>query len=226
MIKVTFDSECANQAENIKCIIKKSHLTNIEQNLEFNINKDNILFLNHENSPPSRVEVTEIKNTKDGSLMYRVFPKKNAKILDCTGGFGTDAIGLSKLGYQVTMIEENPLIISMLKDFFDRNKDIKITLKYGNSLDYMRLKPDDFDFIFIDTMFKKVKNKSKSRKEIEILQNICRERISRFNLIKEALERSCRRIVVKESSNSLLKYDFDYSIKTKLVRYNILRGRI
>tara|TARA_Y100000766_G_C18298749_1_gene315240 strand:- start:187 stop:468 length:282 start_codon:yes stop_codon:yes gene_type:complete len=91
-------------------------------------------------------------------------------------------------------------------------------------MDYLRLTPDAFDFIFIDTMFKKVKNKSKSKKEMEILQYICRERISRFNLIKEALNKACKRIIIKESLNSIFKYDFDYSIKTKLVRYNILKG--
>ncbi len=226
MIKVTFDDECAAQGKNIKNIIDQSHLANIQQNLEFNININNILFLNHDNKPLSKTMITESINTKDSSLIYKLFPKKNAKILDCTGGFGRDAIEFSKLGYKVTMIEENPLVISMLKNFFDKNKKIKITLRYGNSLDFLRLKSNIFDYIFIDTMFNKEKNKSKSKKEIEILQYICKEKISRFNLIKEALKASSKRIIIKESLKSLFKYDFDYSIKTKLVRYNILKGNV
>ena len=226
MIKITFDNECACQGKNIRNIIEKSHLANIEQSLELNINKDNILFLNYETTPPSKVEITETEYSKDQSLIYKLFPKKNAKILDCTGGFGRDAIEFAKLGYRVTMIEENPIVVFMLKYFFNKNKNINITLKCGNSMDYLRLTPDTFDFIYIDTMFKKVKNKSKSKKEMEILQYICKERVSRFNLIKEAFNKACKRIIIKESSNSIFKYDFDYSIKTKLVRYNILKGNI
>ena len=224
MIKVTFDDECAGEGKNVRDIIDQSHLASTRQDLEFNINKDNIVFLNHETTPPSKTMITETDDTKDSSLIYKLFPEKNTKILDCTGGFGNDAMAFSKLGYKVTIIEENPLVVSMLKDFFDKNEKIKVILKYGNSLDYLRLKPDSFDYIFIDTMFKKEKNKSKSKKEIEILQYICREKISRFNLIKEAVKKSCRRIIIKESPKSLVKYDFDYSIKTKLIRYNIIKG--
>ena len=226
MIKVTFDNECANKGKNIENIIDQSHLSSVRQNLELNINKNNIFFLNYEFSPPSKVQMTENGDTRDKSLIYRLFPKKNAKILDCTGGFGKDAMKFSKLGYKVTMIEENPLIVSMLKDFFDKNKKISINLMYGNAFDYMRLHADTFDYIYIDTLFKKAKNKSKSKKGVEILQYICKERISRSNLIKQAVKQSCRRIIIKESTYSLLKYDFDYSIKTKLVRYNILKGNI
>ena len=226
MIKVTFDNECANKAKNIENIIDQSHLSSVRQNLELNINKNNIFFLNYEFSPPSKVQMTENGDTRDKSLIYRLFPKKNAKILDCTGGFGKDAMKFSKLGYKVTMIEENPLIVSMLKDFFDKNKKISINLMYGNAFDYMRLHADTFDYIYIDTLFKKAKNKSKSKKGVEILQYICKERIIRSNLIKQAVKQSCRRIIIKESTYSLLKYDFDYTIKTKLVRYNILKGNI
>mgnify|MGYP001286005635 CR=1 FL=1 len=224
MIKVTFDNECADQGQNIKNIIDQSHLANIEQDLELSINLKNISFLNYETSPPSKVQITETENIKGSSLIYKLFPEKNARILDCTGGFGKDALEFSKLGYKVTMIEENPLVISMLRNFFDNNKKINITLKYGNSLDYLRLSPNTFDYIFIDSMFKKIKNKSKPKKKMEILQYICKERICRFNLIKEALNCSCKRIVIKESLNSSLKYNYDYSIATKLVRYNILKG--
>ena len=226
MIKVTFDTECTDKGKNIKNIIDKSHLSDVRQKLEFNINKNNIFFLNHQVSPPSKIQMSENEDIRNRSLIFKLFPKKNTKILDCTGGFGRDAMIFSKLGYKVTMIEENPIVVSMLRNFLNKNKEIPINLLHGNAFDYMRLNPTTFDYIYIDTLFKKAKNKSKSKKGIEILQYICRERISRFNLIKEAVKHSCSRIIIKESLNSLFKYDFDYSIKTRLVRYNILKGDI
>ena len=226
MIKVVFDYKCTKEGENLKNIIHHSHLADVTQNIEILLSENAMYFLNHETNPPSKIELKEMKNAKSNDLVYKLFPKKNSSILDCTGGFGRDAIEFSKLGYKVTMIEENPLVLMAVKKFLDKYDKPNLRLIYGNSLDYLRMKSDSFDYIYIDTMFKKSKNKSKSKKDLELLQYLCREKITRFNLIREAKKNLCERIVIKDSSSSLLKYDSDYSIKTKLIRYNILKGNI
>ena len=43
-------------------------------------------------------------------------------ILDCTGGFARDAAILASLGNNITLIERDPLIMSLL---IDANKKIK-----------------------------------------------------------------------------------------------------
>ncbi len=226
MIKVVFDYKCTKEGENLKNIIHHSHLADVTQNIEILLSENAMYFLNHETNPPSKIELKEMKNAKSNDLVYKLFPKKNSSILDCTGGFGRDAIEFSKLGYKVTMIEENPLVLMAVKKFLDKYDKPNLRLIYGNSLDYLRMKSDSFDYIYIDSMFKKSKNKSKSKKDLELLQYLCREKITRFNLIREARKNLCERIVIKDSSSSLLKYDSDYSIKTKLIRYNILKGNI
>ena len=226
MIKVVFDYKCTKEGENLKNIIDHSHLADVIQNIEVLLSENAMYFLNHETNPPSKIELKEIKNAKSNDLVYKLFPKKNSSILDCTGGFGRDAIEFSKLGYKVTMIEENPLILMAVKKFLDNYDKPNLRLIYGNSLDYLRMKSDSFDYIYIDSMFKKSKNKSKSKKDLELLQYLCKEKITRFNLIREAKKNPCERIVIKDSSSSLFKYDSDYSIKTKLIRYNILKGNI
>ena len=226
MIKVVFDYKCTKEGENLKNIIHHSHLADVTQNIEILLSENAMYFLNHETNPPSKIELKEMKNAKSNDLVFKLFPKKNSSILDCTGGFGRDAIEFSKLGYKVTMIEENPLVLMAVKKFLDKYDKPNLRLIYGNSLDYLRMKSDSFDYIYIDSMFKKSKNKSKSKKDLELLQYLCREKITRFNLIREAKKNLCERIVIKDSSSSLLKYDSDYSIKTKLIRYNILKGNI
>ena len=226
MIKVVFDDKCAKEGENLKNTIHNSHLANVIQNIDVVLSENAMCFLNHETNPPSKIELKEIKNAKSNDLVYKLFPKRNSSILDCTGGFGRDAIEFSKLGYKVTMIEENPLIIMAVKKFLDKYDKANLRLMYGNSLDYLRMKSNYFDYIYIDSMFKKSKNKSKSKKDLELLQYLCREKITRFNLVKQATKNLCERIVIKDSLSSLLKYDSDYSIKTKLIRYNILKGNI
>ena len=45
--------------------------------------------------------------------LNKIFKAKNLSILDCTGGFARDAAILASLGNNVTLIERNPLIMSL-----------------------------------------------------------------------------------------------------------------
>ena len=48
--------------------------------------------------------------------LKNIFKTKNLNILDCTGGFARDAAILASLGNEVTLVERNPLIMSLLVD--------------------------------------------------------------------------------------------------------------
>ena len=54
--------------------------------------------------------------------LNKIFKAKNSSILDCTGGFARDAAILASLGNYVTLIERNPLIMSLLVDAREKIK--------------------------------------------------------------------------------------------------------
>ena len=71
--------------------------------------------------------------------LNKIFKTNNLNILDCTGGFARDAAILASLGNNVTLIERNPIIMSLLVDAREKIKsdDIrsifsKITSRFGN----------------------------------------------------------------------------------------------
>ena len=77
--------------------------------------------------------------------LSKIFKARNSSILDCTGGFARDAAILASLGNNVTLIERNALIMSLLVDAREKIKidDIrnifsKIKIRLGNCLDFIR----------------------------------------------------------------------------------------
>ena len=92
--------------------------------------------------------------------LNKIFKTNNLNILDCTGGFARDAAILASLGNNVTLIERNPIIMSLLVDAREKIKsdDIrsifsKITSRFGNCIDFIRNTNKHFDYIYFDFMF-------------------------------------------------------------------------
>ncbi len=74
-------------------------------------------------------------------------------------------------------------------------------------------------------MFDKTKDKSLSSKNDEILKIISLSEENKNRLVKLAIKKSKKRVVVKEpkhSSSNIINADFN--IKTKLINYNIYNG--
>ena len=87
----------------------------------------------------------ENNNFKDNNNFKKIFKKKGASILDCTAGLGRDGFTLASNGFNVTMIEKNPIIVLLLKNglqrFIQKTKNQnKLSLLYGDSYDYLNLK--------------------------------------------------------------------------------------
>ena len=76
-------------------------------------------------------------------------------------------------------------------------------------------------------MFNKTKDKALSSKVEETLKLITDDRKNRFYLLKLARERCKYKVVVKNlrSSYSIIDVNPDYSIKTKLLRYDVFLGK-
>lgn len=75
-------------------------------------------------------------------ILSKILKKDQLMILDCTGGFARDSAIISSLGNNVTMIEENLIVMRILKDAMRRiqNGEIKrifkrITTKLGSCLE-------------------------------------------------------------------------------------------
>lgn len=120
-------------------------------------------------------------DTKQNSNNVEQVPaEKNSlnglNILDGSAGLGVDSFLLAKAGATIKLIEKNPIVYTLLKDGFDRIKEINNSdvkdivsrmelLERGDCYDYMNKisqNNDNFpDIVYLDLMQHQKKKRSK-----------------------------------------------------------------
>ena len=166
--------------------------------------------------------------------LNKIFKTKNLNILDCTGGFAKDAAILSSLGNEVTLIERNPLIMSLLVDANEKIKSdnirsifSRIKIRFGNCIDFVRNTNKHFDYIYFDFMFNVNKSALPSKNE-QFLRKIVKNDINEnVDIIQETIQRVKSKIIIKEhiSSNDYNNFDIINTYKGKTVKYHLLEGK-
>ena len=166
--------------------------------------------------------------------LNKIFKAKNSSILDCTGGFARDAAVLASLGNNVTLIDRNPLIMSLLVDAREKIKsdDIRyifsrIKIRFGNCIEFIRNTCKHFDYLYFDFMFNINKSALPSKNEQflrEIVKNDINENV---DIIHETIQRVRSKIIIKEhiSSNDYDNFDIINTYKGKTVKYHLLKGK-
>ena len=166
--------------------------------------------------------------------LNKIFKAKNLSILDCTGGFARDAAVLASLGNNVTLIERNPLIMSLLVEAREKIKsdDIRyifsrIKIRFGNCIEFIRNTNKHFDYIYFDFMFNINKSALPSKNE-QFLREIVKNDIDEnVDIIQETIHRVKSKIIIKEhiSSNDYDNFDIINTYKGKTVKYHLLEGK-
>ena len=153
-------------------------------------------------------------------------------VLDLTAGWGIDSFILAQHGKQVTMLEQNPLITSILSASLDaaekhsRTKQAvgRIDLETCNSHDYLRSLDSHriFDCIYIDPMFPERKSGAKPAKEMQLLQKLT-ENLDVLSCFELALQKAANRVVVKRpaKAETLTQRIPDLTYREKTVRFDV-----
>jgi hypothetical protein len=179
-------------------------------------------------------EYEKIFSQSNKHILKRIVKKKGLNILDCTGGFARDSAIISSLGNNVTLIENSPVIMRVLKDAISRinsttmkNIFSNITTKFGDCIDFIRTTNRKYDYIYFDFMFNVNKSALPSKKE-QFLRKIVHNNVHRNqNIIHEVLQRVGCKVIIKEhaKSNDYKHLDIINTYKEKVVKYHLLEGR-
>ena len=174
-----------------------------------------------------------LKDSKKHQL-NKIVKTKNLNILDCTGGFARDAAILASLGNEVTLVEQNPIIMSLLVDArgkieSDEIRSIfrRIKSKFGNCIDFIRNTDKHFDYIYFDFMFNTNKSALPSKNE-QFLRKIVKNDINEnIDIIHETVQRVMGKIIIKEhiTSNDYDNFDIINTYKGKTVKYHLLQDK-
>ena len=212
-------------------------LNNLSENVFIKVTDKGYLLVSRESKMTFLLDLDEYENIikqNKNHIINKIFKKNNSKVLDCTGGFARDSAIISSLGNSVTMIEQNPFIMKVLRDAVCRikNNNIgvifkKITSRLGNCLDYIKTTNKVFDYIYFDFMFNISKSALPSKRE-QFLRMITNNDIDvNRDIIKEVLQRVGCKVIIKEhiKSNDYQHLDIINTYKEKVVKYHLLQGK-
>lgn len=133
-------------------------------------------------------------------------------VIDATAGFGRDAFVLAHLGCELTLVERNPLIATLLSDALIRavnNSEIasiisRMKLVNQDSVSYLQqLATIDYpDVIYMDPMYPGRDKTALVKKEMQLLHQLAGPDIDSEQLLTSALTTAKKRVVVKRPKSA------------------------
>ncbi|RKZ80387.1 MAG: 16S rRNA methyltransferase [Gammaproteobacteria bacterium] len=154
-------------------------------------------------------------------------------IIDATAGFGRDAFVLANLGCQITLIERNPLIATLIKDALIRAEDDhdisdvikRMSLMNTNAIDYLSNLKDKHrpDIVYIDPMYPSRDKSALVKKDMRLLHQLAGPDTDSEQLLTTARKTALKRVIVKrpKSAPFVGGQEPDTSIESKNTRYDI-----
>lgn len=157
-------------------------------------------------------------------------------VLDATAGLGRDAFVLATLGCQVTLIERQPIIATLLEDGLMRAMlDVEISfiiqrmkLLKGSAIDLMKNWSEEIpQVIYLDPMFPHRDKSALVKKEMRLFRPLVGDDLDASSLLEEALALASHRVVVKRSRKAPAVEGIapNYSLEGKSSRYDIYAKR-
>lgn len=172
--------------------------------------------------------------TRTELLAKAIGIKKTDKftVIDATAGLGQDALVLAKLGCQVKLLERSPIIFALLQDglqrFLTQEKDAKnfaIELLHTDAKSYLNVLDENHfpEIIYVDPMFPERQHSALARKTMCLLRHVVGDDLDAEALLKIALTRAKKRVVVKRPRLAPYLDDKkpDFSIKGKQQRLDV-----
>lgn len=124
----------------------------------------------------------------------------NGELLDATAGLGRDAALLAQAGWQVTMLERQPVLQALLADGLARAEAVPhLRLQRAHSTEWLAQHPHSVEVVYLDPMFPHRDKSAAVRKELLWLQWLCGmdDDAALGDLLDAALGAARRRVVVK-----------------------------
>lgn len=156
-------------------------------------------------------------------------------LTDTTAGLGYDGFILAVAGFQVHMIEADPVVAALLADGLERARHNpilapvveRISLTIGEAQDVLPRQMKHPDVIYLDPMFPRRSKSALVKQELRLLQLLTsRTTTSPEQLLHQALAVQARKVVVKRprTGPNLLNLRPSYTIRGKAIRFDVYVG--
>lgn len=154
-------------------------------------------------------------------------------IIDATAGFARDAFVLANLGCQITLIERNPIIATLIEDALLRaanDDDIasviqRMSLINIDAVEYLtKLEQQNRpEVIYMDPMYPSREKSALVKKDMRLLHQLAGPDTDSEQLLEAARKTALKRVVVKRPKSALFVGDQKPAtrIESKNTRYDI-----
>ncbi len=161
--------------------------------------------------------------------------KKGAtpSVIDATAGFGRDAFVLAHLGCEITLLERNPLIATLLEDALFRATNntelsdviIRMSVHNRDAIDYLSSLNGHShpDVIYMDPMYPSREKSALVKKDMRLLHELAGPDTDSEQLLTLARNIATKRVVVKrpKSAPFVGEQKPATSIESKNTRYDV-----
>ena len=212
-------------------------LNNLSENIFIKESKKGLMLVDRISKMTFSLELDDYDNIirqNKKHILSKILKRDQLMVLDCTGGFARDSAIISSLGNDVTMIEENLIVMRILKDAMRRiqKREIncifkRITTKLGNCLEYIKTTNKIYDYIYFDFMFNNCSTALPAKRE-QFLRKIAKNDINiNKAIVEDVLQRVGCKVIIKEhiKSNNYQHLDIINTYKEKVVKYHLLQGK-
>jgi 16S rRNA (guanine1516-N2)-methyltransferase len=148
-------------------------------------------------------------------------------LIDATAGLGRDAALLARAGWQVQMLERQPVLHALLEDGLRRTRELagKMQLFNQDSVIWLQAHPKSAEVVYLDPMFPERDKSAAIKKELLWLQWLCGIESAQHGqaLLQSALSAARRRVVVKRPLRApfLANRPPASSLSGKTVRFDV-----
>lgn len=126
---------------------------------------------------------------------------ENGVVIDATAGLGRDAAVLAAAGWQVLLLERQPVLHAMLSDGLRRAGALaqRMRLVNADSVDWLTSHPVAAQAVYLDPMFPEREKSAAVKKDLAWLQQLSpiEETAGEALLLEAALTAAGKRVVVK-----------------------------
>ena len=208
-------------------------LSNTSSGIELTWNKENRKSLSfHIDIHKVIKQLRTFPAPKQGAF-NQALGKKTRSIIDATGGWGGDTLLMCTQGYQVTIIERNPIMALLLADAMWRLSRTDWANVNGvfipkvvnqNAIDYFKASDNvNIDCVYLDPMFPPKKKKSAAvNKQMKLLQWLVGADHDASQLLESVATCGVKRAAVKRPSYAEPLYRKPSTqFSSKLVHYDV-----
>jgi len=198
------EAACSALAEHIQgVLIGADDAAATRYLLEYDHNKQLQIIDNEQGSQATlHIDLAPKRPGRGADPLMRAIGHHTESVIDCTGGWCSDAAHIAAHRISVSAIEQHPVVHAMVSDALKRCTYPTITehlsLIYGNSNDWLKQHDVTPEVIYLDPMYPPKAGSALPKKPLQFLQHLAHpDNHQEAALLATARRSASRRVVVK-----------------------------